>query len=266
MKRKIKLLIEFDGSSYHGWQFQHNGLAIQEVLEKCIGEVVKKKTTLHASSRTDAGVHAEGIVAHFTTVSKMTEDEFMRAFNSVLPHDIVIKEVTAVPMEFDARRSAGKKIYRYTILNRNYPSALLYQRCLFVSSPLNIPAMRRAKNYLVGEHDFTSFRAANCGAKSPIKKIYKIDLLKKDDFIYLIFEGSGFLKHMVRNIVGTLVQVGKGQIKASDVRLILESKDRRQAGPTAQPQGLCLVSVEYPKSYRFPRRKKKNESVAFIKL
>ena len=248
MERKIKLLIEFDGSSYHGWQFQDNGLTVQEVLEKCIYQVVKKKTTVHGSSRTDAGVHAEGIVAHFTTVSKMTEVEFLKAFNSLLPHDIVIKEVSVVPMDFDARNSAGKKIYRYTILNRHYSSALLYRRCLFVPFPLNISAMRRAKNYLVGKHDFTSFRAANCGAKSPVREICKIDLIKKGDFVYLIFEGGGFLKHMVRNIVGTLIQVGKEKIKAPDVKRILDSRDRRQAGPTAQPQGLCLVKVEYAKS------------------
>ena len=251
MERKIKLLLEYDGSAYHGWQFQSNGLSVQEVLEKCIKKTVKNKTTLYSSGRTDAGVHAEGMVAHFTTVSKMTEDEFIKAFNSELPHDIVVKDVSVVPMEFDARRSAGKKIYRYTILNRQYPSALLSQRCLFVPFPLNISAMRQAKKYLIGRHDFTSFRAANCGAKNPIREIFKIDLLKRGDFIYLIFEGGGFLKHMVRNVVGTLVQVGKGKLKASDVRRILESKDRNLAGPTAQPQGLCLVSVEYPKSLSF---------------
>ena len=248
VERKIKLLIEYEGSAYHGWQLQRNGLSVQEVLEKCIKKTVKKNIRLHSSGRTDAGVHAEGMVAHFTTSSKMTEDEFLKAFNSELPYDIVIKEVSFVPLDFDARRSAGKKTYRYTILNRRYPSALLYRRCLFISCPLNISAMRRAKKYLVGKHDFTSFRAANCGSKSPVKEIYRIDLLKKGNFIYLVFEGGGFLKHMVRNIVGTLVQVGKNKIKASDVKRILESKDRNRAGPTAQPQGLCLVNVDYPES------------------
>ena len=261
MERKIKLLIEFDGSCYHGWQYQDNGITIQEVLEKCVHKVVKQKTTVHSSSRTDAGVHAEEIVAHFITFSKMKEYEFMKALNSLLPLDIVIKEVSVVPMDFDARRSAGKKTYRYTILNRQYPSALLYKRCLFVASPLNIPAMRRAKNYLVGRHNFTSFRASNCGAKSPIREIYKIDLLKKGDFIYLTFEGGGFLKHMVRNIVGTLVQVGKDKIKASDMKRILESKDRSQAGPTAQPQGLCLINVEYPKNIKLSKENNEGDEV-----
>jgi tRNA pseudouridine38-40 synthase len=247
VERKIKLLIEYEGSAYHGWQFQPNGISVQEVLEKSIQKILKKKTSLHSSGRTDAGVHAEGMVAHFTTVSKMSEDEFIKAFNSLLPHDIAIKEVSVVPMGFDARRSAGKKTYRYTILNRSYPSALLYRRCLFIPFPLNISAMRRAKNYLVGKHDFTSFRASNCGARSPVREIFKIKLIKKSEFIYLVFEGGGFLKHMVRNIVGTLVQVGRRQIKASHVKFILESKDRQKAGPTAEPQGLCLVHVDYPR-------------------
>ena len=261
MERKIKLLIEYEGSAYHGWQFQRNGLSIQEVLEKCIQKTVKRKTTLHSSGRTDAGVHAEGMVAHFTTVSRMTEDEFMRAFNSFLPHDIVIKEVSVVPMGFDARRSAGKKTYRYTILNRSYPSALLYRRCLFVPFPLDISAMRRAKNYLIGKHDFTSFRASNCGSKSPVREIFKIELIKKGEFVFLFFEGGGFLKHMVRNIVGTLVQVGRRQIKASHVKLILESRDRQKAGPTAEPQGLCLVNVEYPKYHTFKEGKKRRSKM-----
>ena len=259
MERKIKLLIEYEGSAYHGWQFQTNGLSVQEVLEKCIQKIVKRKTTLHSSGRTDAGVHAEGMTAHFTTVSKMTEGEFLRAFNSFLPHDIIIKEVSVVPMDFHARRSAGKKTYRYTILNRSYPSALLYRRCLFIPFPLDISAMRRAKNYLVGKYDFTSFRAANCGAKNPVREIFKIELIKKGDFVFLVFEGGGFLKHMVRNIVGTLVQVGRRQIKPSYVKLILESKDRRKAGPTAEPQGLCLVDVEYSKCNSLKEKKGKSE-------
>ena len=259
MERKIKLLIEYEGSAYHGWQFQRNGLSIQEVLEECIQKTVKQKATLHSSGRTDAGVHAEGMVAHFTTVSKMTEGEFMKAFNSLLPHDIVIKEVSVVPMWFDARRSAGKKTYRYTILNRSYPSALLYRRCLFVPFPLDAPAMRRATNYLVGKHDFTSFRASNCGAKNPVREIFKIKLIKKGEFVFLFFEGGGFLKHMVRNIVGTLVQVGRRQIKASHVKLILESRDRQKAGPTAEPQGLCLVNVEYPKYHIFKGEKREGK-------
>ncbi len=246
MERKIKILIEYDGSAYHGWQFQTNGITIQEVLQNCIHKVVKKKTTLYSSGRTDAGVHAEGMVAHFVTTSKMTEGEFIRAFNSFLPHDIVVKEVSVVPMAFDARRSARKKIYRYTILNRTHPSALLYRRCLFIPFPLNISAMRRATKYLVGKHDFTSFRASNCGSKNPIREIFSINIIKDGDFIFLNFEGNGFLKYMVRNIVGTLVQVGLEQIKASNIKRILESKDRCKAGPTAEPQGLCLVKVEYP--------------------
>ena len=248
VERKIKLLIEFEGSAYHGWQFQTNGLSIQEVIEKALSKIVKKETRIFGASRTDAGVHAEGMVAHFTADSNMTELDFMRAFNSLLPHDIVIKEVTDVSMGFDARHSAGRKTYRYTILNRPFPSALLYRRCLFIPFPMDIPAMIEAKDYLVGKHDFTSFRASNCSAKHAVRYLFKIDLTQEGNFIFLIFEGGGFLKHMVRNIVGTLVLVGRGQLHAGEVKRILESKDREQAGPTAQPQGLCLVSIDYPEN------------------
>jgi tRNA pseudouridine38-40 synthase len=187
----------------------------------------------------------------------MSEREFMKAFNSLLPHDIVVKDVAFVPMDFDARRSATKKTYRYTILNRDYPAALFYRRCMFVPFPMDIPGMRRAKQYLVGEHDFSAFRASNCEAKNPTRKIHKIDLIKKGDFIYLIFEGNGFLKHMVRNLVGTLVEVGRRRMKAAEVRAILASRDRNRAGPTAQPQGLCLVNVVYPRQKSLGRRKNK---------
>ena len=257
MRQKIKLIVEFEGSAYHGWQVQPNGITVQEVLQSCLQKITKKKTTVISSGRTDAGVHAEAMPAHFITDSKMSEREFMKAFNSLLPHDIVVKDVAFVPMDFDARRSATKKTYRYTILNRDYPAALFYRRCMFVPFSMDIPGMRRAKQYLVGEHDFSAFRASNCEAKNPIRKIHKIDLIKKGDFIYLIFEGNGFLKHMVRNLVGTLVEVGRRRMKAAEVRSILESRDRNRAGPTAQPQGLCLVNVVYPKQKLLGRRKNK---------
>ncbi len=260
MERKIKLLIEFEGSAYHGWQFQANGLSIQEVIEKALHKILKKETRVFGASRTDAGVHAEGMVAHFTAKSNMTELDFMRALNSLLPHDIVIKEVSEVSMDFDARHSAGRKTYRYTILNRPFPSALLYRRCMFVPFPMDIPAMIEAKGHLVGKHDFTSFRASNCSAKHAIRYLFKIDLIQEGDFIYLVFDGGGFLKHMVRNIVGTLILVGRGQLKAGDVKRILEAKDRKQAGPTAQPQGLCLVNIEYPESNHTTKERNKVSS------
>ena len=245
MTRKLKLLIEYEGTRYHGWQVQPNGLTIQEVIEDCLKKITGENASVVGSGRTDAGVHAEGQVAHFKTASNMTPKQFMMAFNSLLPHDIVIKNVAEAPDDFHAQRSAIRKIYRYTILNREYPSALLHDRCCFIQYPLDVKAMQSAKFFLEGRHDFSAFRASNCEAQNPIREIYKIDISKKEDFITLEFDGNGFLKYMVRNIVGTLIQVGRNKMRAEEVKTILDSRNRNNAGPTARPYGLCLVKVFY---------------------
>ncbi len=245
MARKFKLIIEYDGTGYHGWQVQPNGITIQEVMQDRLQKIIGEKASVVASGRTDAGVHAEAQVAHFHTASTMTAYQFMMAFNSLLPHDIVVKNVAEVSDDFHAQRSAIRKIYRYTILNREYPSALLRNRCNFIQYPLDVPAMERAKTYLEGRHDFSAFRASNCEARNPVREIYKIDISKTGDFITLEFDGNGFLKYMVRNIVGTLIQVGRNKMPAQEVKTILESRDRKTAGPTAKPYGLCLVEVFY---------------------
>ncbi len=246
MKRKFKLIIEYEGTRYHGWQVQSNGVTVQEVLQKALQKITKKKTSVVASGRTDAGVHAEAQTAHFTTSSRMTPHQFLKALNSVLPHDITVRQVEEVPLEFHAQKSALRKTYRYTLLNRDYPSALAYRRCWFVPHPLNVNAMRRAKTCLLGRHDFSAFRASNCEAKSPVKELTQLRISREKDFIHLLFEGNAFLKHMIRNITGTLVDVGKGRMAPGRVKEILDSRDRNQAGPTAPPQGLCLLRVDYP--------------------
>jgi len=172
------------------------------------------------------------------------------ALNSLLPRDIVVTRVQEVGKDFHAQMSALKKIYRFTILNRMVPSALHYRRCWFMQFPLDVPAMRMAARILVGEHDFSAFRASNCEARNPVRKVLRIDIQRQDDFIQFWIEGTGFLKHMVRNIVGTLVQVGRGRGDPEKVREILDSGDRKQAGPTAQPQGLTLVQVFYPEEIK----------------
>lgn len=243
--RKIKLVLEYDGSKYHGWQFQRNGISIQEAVEKILTRVTKEKTNIVGSGRTDAGVHAEAQVAHFVTHSRMKGEEFLKALNSLLPRDIVVKQVEEVPIEFDARRSATRKIYRYTILNQDHPSAFDYGRSMYIQYPLDVPAMKQAVPHLLGRHDFTSFQGPNSEVKSSVRELYRIDIERNKNYIVLYFEGNGFLKYMVRNIVGTLVEVGKGRMQPGRVREILELRDRKKAGPTAQPQGLCLVKVFY---------------------
>ena len=246
MARKFKLVIEYEGTRYHGWQVQPNGPTVQAVLQDCLKKITRENGAVVGSGRTDAGVHAEAQVAHFQTASStMTSHQFLMAFNSLLPHDIVVKNVAEVPSDFHAQRSAVRKIYRYTILNREYPSALLHDRCWFIQYPLDVQSMQQAKTYLEGRHDFSAYRASNCEARNPVREIYEISISKNEDFITLDFDGNGFLKYMVRNIVGTLVQVGRKKMQAQEVKTILESRDRRNAGPTARPYGLCLIEVFY---------------------
>ena len=245
MKKKYLLIIEYEGTAYHGWQFQKNGISIQEVVETALTKITKTETSVLSSGRTDAGVHAEGMPAHFTTESKMKPFEFLFALNSHLPLDITVKEVRKVPMSFNARGSAKRKLYRYSVLNREHPSALNYRRSWFIPHALDLAAMRRAAKYFVGKHDFTSFRAGNCNAKTPIRILNRVEIFKQNGFLQFEFEGKGFLKHMVRNLVGTLVHVGRKKFSARQVKIILQARNRRIAGPTAPPQGLCLIKVCY---------------------
>ena len=246
LNRKIKLTIEYEGTAYQGWQLQASGPTIQGRLQETLTRITGETMAVVGSGRTDSGVHAEAQVAHFRTASRMTPRQFLMAFNSVLPRDIVITRVEEPGMDFHAQMSAVGKVYRYTLLNRRYPSALHYRRCTFLQTPLDEKAMERAAAMLVGEHDFSAFRAGNCQAKSPIRKIHHIEMFRVGDIVEMFFEGNGFLKHMIRNIVGTLILVGRGKIPVSDMARILASRDRGQAGPTAPPHGLTLVRVYYP--------------------
>jgi len=243
--RKIKLVLQYDGSKYHGWQYQINGISIQEVVEKVIFRVTKEKSNLVGSGRTDAGVHAEAQVAHFVTRSRMSEAAFLRALNSLLPRDIAVKKVEVVSPDFDSRRSAKRKIYRYTILNHEHPSAFDYGHSMYIQFPLNVEAMKRAVPHLLGRHDFTAFQGAKSDVKTTVRELFRLDIERKENFILFHFEGNGFLKYMVRIIVGTLVEVGKGRRQPDDMKAILASRNRKKAGPTAQPQGLCMVEVVY---------------------
>lgn len=243
--RKLKLIIEYEGTQYHGWQFQPNGITIQEVLEDRLRKITKKKTNVIGAGRTDSGVHAEGQVAHFTTTSRMTAREFMKALNSLLPHDIVIKSVDEVDSDFHARKSATRKIYRYTILNREFPSALFCRQAHYEAFALDVSAMRQAAKHFIGKQDFAAMQGAGCEARSTVREIYDMRIKKRKEWYQIAVEGSGFLKHMVRNIVGTLLEVGHGRMEPSEVLDILESRDRRNAGPTAPSRGLCMVEVFY---------------------
>lgn len=244
--RNIKLLIEFDGTNYHGWQVQPNGLTIQEVIEKKIEVMTGQRVRLIASGRTDAGAHALGQVANFQTASAIPVEGFWRGLNSLLPPDIVIRSVEEVKLEFHAQYGAKRKTYRYFILNRELPSAIYRNYSWHIPQPLDVSAMQEASKILLGKKDFSSFQAADADLPDPVREVFQASWsMKEENFPCFTTEAEGFLKHMVRNIVGTLVEVGKGKITAEEFRRILEARDRRQAGITAPPQGLFLVEVKY---------------------
>ena len=252
--RKLKILIEYEGTRYYGWQLQPNQVSIQEVLESKLHKITREKIRVIGSGRTDSGVHAEGQVAHFQTRSTMQLQEFLKAMNSLLPSDIVVKKVEEAKPDFHAQISATRKTYRYTILNRDYPSALQGRMAHYIATPtLDVTAMRKAARCLVGSHDFNSFQGSGCTAKTTMREIYRLSVVKKDDFIRITVDGSGFLKYMVRNIVGTLIEIGWGNWPPEQMKAILKSKNRRLAGPTAPSRGLCLVKVVYGK--KSPRKK-----------
>lgn len=243
--RTVKIVIEYEGSRYHGWQIQPNAITIQEVMESALARMVGEKAHITSSGRTDAGVHALAQVASFITSSRIEDERLMRGFNALLPEDIVITDLKTVDSEFNARFSAKNKLYKYVILNRPFPSALERRFCWFIPKRLDLAKMREAALCLVGEHDFGAFCSSTSNAKNYVRKLTRLDIEMVDDRIIFWLAANGFLKQMIRNIVGTLVQVGSGRIPPSTMRGIFESKDRCQAGQTAPPEGLSLVAVEY---------------------
>lgn len=244
-QKTIKLTIEYVGTNYCGWQFQPNGVSIQEVLENRLERITGRKVTVYGSGRTDSGVHAEGQVAHFKTEAALEAPLFQRALNSLLPEDIVIRESVEAPAGFHAQRSSKGKRYRYTILNRRYPSAFLRPFAWFLPYDLDIGRMWEAALHLAGTHDFASFQAAKSSAQSTVRDISSLDIVRDGDTILFFFEGSGFLKHMVRIMVGTLVDFGCGRKRPEEMKEIIEARDRKKAGRTAPPHGLCLEKVFY---------------------
>ncbi len=252
MKRNIKIILEYDGTNYHGWQSQAGSgkATIQETLEHAIKDLTKETIVTYSSGRTDAGVHAFGHVANFSTSKIMPPEAWAPALNHFLPHDIRVLSSEEVPADFHARYSASGKTYKYVILNRHAPSALYRNRAWHIDHKLNLSAMRRGAEDLVGKHDFSAFRGAGCGAKTAIRNITLLSVRKKGEVIEILIEADAFLMYMARNIVGSLVEVGLGRFKAEEMKQILASKDRTMAGRTAPPYGLYLVEVYYRKKIR----------------
>lgn len=244
--RNFKLLIEYDGSCFSGWQRQKHDRTIQAEIEQALATMTKQKIVLNGSGRTDAGVHALGQTANFYCDTNLPAVVFHRGLNCLLPEDIVIKSCEVVPHEFHARFDARSKIYRYRILNRELPQAVGRQYAWFVRKELNLTAMQAAAVYLVGKHDFKAFEGSGSPRSSSLRRVIRTELFRQnDDMIVFEIEADGFLRFMVRNIVGTLVDVGLQKITPRDLKDILLSADRNRAGITAPPQGLFLVKVRY---------------------
>ena len=244
--RNIKLLIEYDGTNYQGWQVQPKGPTIQGILEEKIGLLTGQPVQLFGSGRTDSGVHALGQVAHFKTQSQMDIHTIRRALNSLLPHDIVIQKAEEVDEGFHARKYSKSKIYEYRILNRNLRSAFHRGYVWHIPQKLNLTEMKKATQSLIGEHDFSAFRTVGSPTRTTVRRVIRAEWKRgRDGLIRFEIEANGFLKQMVRSIIGTLVEIGKGRMEAAEIREILNSRDRKEAGPTAPAQGLFLKEVKY---------------------
>jgi tRNA pseudouridine38-40 synthase len=254
--RYLKLLIEYDGTQYHGWQSQKSGGTIQDIMREKIFGITGEKIRLTGASRTDAGVHALGQVAVFGTGSGLSPDVIMRALNAKLPADIRILDSEETNSDFHPRYRAAMKSYFYTISTSKFQSAFLSRYVWNVKTGLNIPAMRQAAQAILGEHDFSSFRGSGCGSKTQVRTVHSLDISRhrtisfmtahvRGDFIKIRIEANAFLRHMARNIVGTLVEVGRGNLSPEMLSKILKCRDRTVAGPTAPAQGLFLEKITY---------------------
>lgn len=244
---RYKLLIEYDGTPFVGWQKQKDGVAVQEMLEKALSTALRESVTLFGSGRTDTGVHAFGQVAHFDTTKTIDCYRLSESLNALVrPYPISIHRVEKTAETFHARFDARERTYLYRILNTPYPPALEHNRVWWYKYPLDVDKMNEAAHLLLGKHDFSTFRASECQAKSPVKTLNYIHLTRTpDNHIEMIIKARSFLHHQVRNIIGSLVNVGCGKWSITDFQKAFEAKDRRAGGQTAPAQGLYFMHIDY---------------------
>jgi len=241
----VRLTIEFDGTAYCGWQTQSNGLAVQQVLEEALAQVQGVPVRVTASGRTDAGVHARGMVVHFHTENVLPLGAYREGVNVHLPDDIAVQSVALAPADFNALRCATGKWYRYTILQHPVRSPLASRTAWHIRAPLDLAAMQGGADHFVGFHDFARFRTTDCDAKTTRREVFAVEVVQRGELITIDVRGAGFLRHMVRIMAGTLVAIGLGKRPADDVRRLLAGEPGLAAGPNAPPQGLCLMEVYY---------------------
>ena len=252
--RRIALGIEYDGSPFCGWQKQQHSPSVQEPLEQAISNVANEPIKLVCAGRTDTGVHASAQVVHFDTHCIRSERNWMMGVNSAIDHSVSVVWAKEVVGQFHARFSALSRTYRYIIANVRHRPALLNKGVTWIRDPLNEKSMDEALAKLRGKHDFTSYRGVKCQASSPIRHIHHTQVTRRDDLIIIEITANAFLLHMVRNIVGQLLEIGRGQIDENEMVRVLNLKDRTKAGVTALPDGLYFVDVRYPDGFQIPSK------------
>ena len=244
--KRVMLTVAYDGTNYHGWQLQPNGITIEEVLNKKLSELLKEDIQVIGASRTDSGVHAYGNVAVFDTNARMPGDKFSYALNQRLPEDIRIRDSREVPAGFHPRKTDSIKTYEYHILNETFPNPVKRLYSHFTYLPLDEKKMQQAAQYLVGEHDFQSFCSAGAQTETTVRTLYSCEVSREGSEIIIRISGAGFLYNMVRIIAGTLMNVGCGKYPPEKMSEIIAARDRAAAGPTAPANGLVLVSYQFP--------------------
>lgn len=249
---RIALGVEYDGADFCGWQRQRSGRTVQGCLEQALSKVADHELNTVCAGRTDTGVHATGQVVHIDSHAKRDAKAWIRGTNANLPEDIRIQWATAVDADFHARFSARRRHYRYAILNTACPPALLRRRTCWEFLVLDEARMAEAARHLLGEHDFTSFRAAACQARHPVRTIYRLDVVRHGNFLFIDVVANAFLHHMVRCIAGVLIRVGRGEAAPGWVAEVLAARDRTLSGVTAPAPGLYLVAVRYPERFGLP--------------
>jgi tRNA pseudouridine38-40 synthase len=240
---RIKLIVEYDGTDYVGWQFQPNGISIQERLEQALHHLTGSSHRVYSSGRTDSGVHARGMVCHFDTEKELPLTAWREGLNRFLPDDIAVRVAEQVEDQFHARFSARGKRYRYTILRDSVRSPLERKTSWQVKKPLDFENMHQAAQSFVGQHDFAAFRTSGCSAGTTIREIYSITFTEDGTLLHIDVCGSGFLRNMIRMMVGTLVQIGRGKRSVNAIQKLLEDAGSEPSPLTAPAQGLCLMEV-----------------------
>ena len=244
--------VEYDGTHFCGWQQQPHLRTVQGELERSLSLVADEPITVVCGGRTDAGVHAQGQVAHFETNVRRSMRAWVLGTNAHLPRQASVSWVRPVPEFFHARYSALRRHYRYSILNRAARSAMHEGRTTWIHAPLDIERMQTGAAHLLGEHDFSAFRAAECQSKSPIRRVDRLQIERSGELVHIDIAANAFLHHMVRNIAGLLIEVGRGERSPEAVKTLLEGRDRRVNAPTAAAEGLALRRIEYPAAFRLP--------------